>query len=75
MNSATAGHHYVASTLAAQKTMLVTVEVQVEVTLRLAVSQSVCLGIGHPFGAHDQIFLFPFFCLKIALLFVLGCPL
>jgi hypothetical protein len=49
--------------------------VKVEVTLRLTFSQSVCLGVGHPFGAHDQIFLFPFFCRKIALLFVLGRPL
>jgi hypothetical protein len=53
--------------------------VEVEVTLRLTVSpsvnQSVCLGVGHPFGAHDQIFLFPFFCRKIALPFVLGRPL
>jgi hypothetical protein len=39
------------------------------------VSQSVCLGVGHPFGAHDQILLFPFFCRKIALLLVLGRPL
>jgi hypothetical protein len=38
-------------------------------------SKSVCLGVGHPFGAHDQILLFPFFCQKTALLFVLGCPL
>jgi hypothetical protein len=37
--------------------------------------QSVSLGVGHPFGAHDQILLFPFFCRKIALLFVLGRPL
>jgi hypothetical protein len=37
--------------------------------------QSVCLGVGHPFGAHDQISLFPFFCRKIAWLFVLGRPL
>jgi hypothetical protein len=40
-----------------------------------SVSQSVCLGVGHPFGAHDQISLFPFFCRKIALLFFLGRPL
>jgi hypothetical protein len=50
-------------------------EVEVEVALRLAVSQSVCLEVGRPFGAHDQILLFPFFCQKIALLFVLGRPL
>jgi hypothetical protein len=34
--------------------------VRVRVTLRLTVSQSVYLGVGHPFGAHDQILLFPF---------------
>jgi hypothetical protein len=49
--------------------------VKVKVTSRLTVSQSICLGVGHPFGAHDQILLFPFFCRKIALLFILGCPL
>jgi hypothetical protein len=37
--------------------------------------QSVCLGVGHPFGAHDQILLFLLFCRKMALLFVLGRPL
>jgi hypothetical protein len=47
------------------------VEVEVEVT----VGQSVCLGVGHPFGAHDQILHFPFFCRKIVLLFVLGLRL
>jgi hypothetical protein len=40
-----------------------------------SVSQSVCLGVGHPFGAYDKILLIPFFCRKIALLFVLGRPL
>jgi hypothetical protein len=40
------------------------VRVEVEVTLRLTVSQSVCLGL-----------LFPSFCRKIALLFFLGRPL
>jgi hypothetical protein len=50
-------------------------QAEVEVTLRLTVSQSVCLGVGHPLGARDQILLFPFFCRKIALLFVLGRPL
>jgi hypothetical protein len=53
--------------------------VEVEATLRLtvgqSVSQSVCLGVGHPFGAHDQLLLFPFFCRKVALFFVLGRPL
>jgi hypothetical protein len=37
--------------------------------------QSVCLGVGHPFGAHDQILLSPFFCRKIASLFVFRYPL
>jgi hypothetical protein len=49
--------------------------VEVEVTLWLTVSQSVYLDVGHPFGAHDQILPFPFFCRKIALLFVLRHPL
>jgi hypothetical protein len=39
-----------------------------------SVSQSVCLGVGHPFGAHDQILLFPFFPLTFALLLILGRP-
>jgi hypothetical protein len=39
-----------------------------------SVSQSVCLGVRHPFGTHDQILLVPFFCRKIALLFVLWRP-
>jgi hypothetical protein len=39
------------------------------------VSRPIRLGVGHAFGAHDQIFLFPFFCLTIALFFVLGRPL
>jgi hypothetical protein len=46
--------------------------VEVEVTLQLTVSDG--LGVGHPFGAHDQILLFPFFCRKIALFFVFGRP-
>jgi hypothetical protein len=33
------------------------VQVQVEVSLRLTVSQSVCLGIEHPCGTCDQILL------------------
>jgi hypothetical protein len=37
----------------------VSLQVQVQVTLRLTVSQSVSLGIGHPPGAHDQIFIAP----------------
>jgi hypothetical protein len=48
---------------------------EVEVTLRLTVSQSVCLGAGHPFGANDRVFLFLSFAGKIALLLVLGRPL
>jgi hypothetical protein len=46
------------------------IEVEVEFTLRLTVSQSVCLGVGHPFGAQEQILLFSLFSRKIALLFV-----
>jgi hypothetical protein len=44
-----------------------TSELKGKVTLRLTFSQSVCLGVGHPFVPHDQILLFPFFCRKIAL--------
>jgi hypothetical protein len=33
------------------------------------------IGVGHPFGAHDQIFRFPFFCLTVALLFFSGSRL
>jgi hypothetical protein len=42
-----------------KKSRTVTVTVQVQVTLRLTVSQSVSLGIEHPPGAHDQIFIAP----------------
>jgi hypothetical protein len=31
---------------------------EVEVKLRLTVSQPECLGVGFPSGAHDQIFVF-----------------
>jgi hypothetical protein len=41
------------------------VKVKVKVTLRLTASQSVCLGVGHPFGAHDQILLFLSFVGKL----------
>jgi hypothetical protein len=35
---------------------------EVQVTLRLTACRSVCPGVGHPFGAHDQSLLFPFLC-------------
>jgi hypothetical protein len=50
-------------------------EAKVEVTLWLTVSQSACICVGHPFGGPWPEFTFPFFCRKIALLFVLGRPL
>jgi hypothetical protein len=43
----------------------ISTEVKVKVTLWLTVSQSVCLGVGHPFGAHDQILLFLSFAGKL----------
>jgi hypothetical protein len=45
-----------------------------EVTLRLTISHSVCLGVGHPFGAHDQILLFLFFLRENCFAFRLGTP-
>jgi hypothetical protein len=39
------------------------------------VSRPIRLGVEHPLETHDQIFLFPFFCLIIALLFDLERPL
>jgi hypothetical protein len=47
----------------------------VEFMLWPTVSRPICLGVRHPFEAHDQIFLFPFFCRTISLLFVLERPL
>jgi hypothetical protein len=55
--------------------VVVRIAVEVQVTSRPTASQSAYLGIGHPFGAHDQISLFAVFCWKIALLFILGRPL
>jgi hypothetical protein len=60
---------------AGQGSTLPKVKVKVKVSLRLTVNQSVCLCVGHPFAAHDQSLHIPFFCLKIALLFVFGRPL
>jgi hypothetical protein len=48
--------------------------VEVEVTLRLRASQSVCLGVGHPFGAQDQIFFFLFLLLENCSALRLGAP-
>jgi hypothetical protein len=47
----------------------------VELMLWPTVNRPIRLGVGHPFGAHDQIFIFPFFCRTIALIFILGHPL
>jgi hypothetical protein len=47
----------------------------VELMLWPTVSRPIRLGVGHAFGAYDQIFIFPFFWQTIALLFVLGRPL
>jgi hypothetical protein len=44
-------------------------KVKVKVTLRLTVSQSVCLGVGHPFGAHDQILLFLYIFYLLSIIF------
>jgi hypothetical protein len=50
-----------------------TTYVENEVTLRLMVSQSVCLGIKHPCGTCDQILLLVgMLCLKFAILFLWG---
>jgi hypothetical protein len=50
------------------------VKVKVKVTLRLTVSQSVCLGVGHAFGAHDQILLFSFLLSENCFALCLGAP-
>jgi hypothetical protein len=47
----------------------------VELMLWPTASRLIRLGVGHPFGAHDQILLFLFFWRTIALPFVLGRPL
>jgi hypothetical protein len=46
-----------------------------ELMLWPTVSRPIRLGVGHPFGTHDQIFLFPLFWRTVALLFDLGRPL
>jgi hypothetical protein len=48
---------------------------RVELMLWLTVSRPIRLGVRHPFGTRDQIFLFPFFCRTTPLFFVLRCPL
>jgi hypothetical protein len=47
----------------------------VELILWPTVSRPISHRFGHPFGANDQIFLFPIFFRTIALLFVLGRPI
>jgi hypothetical protein len=36
----------------------------VELMLWPTVRRPIRLGVGHPFGAHDQIFIFIFFCMS-----------
>jgi hypothetical protein len=43
--------------------MLMMVMMMMMMMLRPAVIRPACLGVGHPFGAYDQIL---FFCRKIA---------
>jgi hypothetical protein len=50
-------------------TRITQTEVDVEVNLRPTDSPPVCLGIGLPSGAHDQIFLY---CLTVADFFIWG---
>jgi hypothetical protein len=47
----------------------------VELMLWPTTSRPIRLGVGHSFGAHDQIFRFHFFCQTTVLLFGLGSPL
>jgi hypothetical protein len=41
-------------------------ETGTKATLRLTVSRPVYLGVRHSFGAHDQSFLYTYFCLTVA---------
>jgi hypothetical protein len=47
---------------------------ELECVLRPTDSRPVRLGIGSPFGVHDQIISFPFFRLTVTLLLFLGRP-
>jgi hypothetical protein len=58
------------------RTLICALEVEVQVTLRLTVSQSVCLGIEHPCGTCDQIlFAVGMLLSEICGLVSIGCPL
>jgi hypothetical protein len=50
------------------------VEVKVEVTLRLTVSQSVCLRVEHLFGVHDKILHLSFFLTENCFVLRFGAP-